>query len=112
MSEKPTRLTIVLAVLAAIGATQAFAGDAEAGKKKAGEICQACHGEGGGKPLMPDYPILAGQHEDYMVATLRKYKNGKRDNPIMKGIVATLSDQDIENVAAYFSRQKGLFLRY
>jgi cytochrome c553 len=109
---KTRKVTIALATLAVLGAGQAGAGDSEAGKKKAAEVCNACHGEGGGKPIMPDYPILAGQHEDYIVATLHKYKNGKRDNPIMKGIVATLNEDDIRNVAAYFSQQKGLYLKY
>jgi cytochrome c553 len=106
------KLTISLAALAALTGAPASAGDAAAGQKKAAEVCNACHGEGGGKPIMPDYPIIAGQHEDYIVATLHKYKNGKRENPIMKGIVATLNEEDIRNVAAYFSQQKGLYLKY
>ena len=93
-------------------ASLASAGDIEAGKKKAGEVCAACHGPDGNKPLMPDYPILAGQHADYLAATLKKYKNGKRGNPIMKGMVAALSDEDIRNVSAYFAAQKGLVLKY
>lgn len=89
----------------------ANAGDIEAGKKKAAEVCAACHGPDGNSPV-PDFPKLAGQHADYMVSTLKKYKNGKRANPIMMGMAATLSDQDILNVAAYYAAQKGLELKY
>ena len=101
-----------LAAVAALSlATLTSAGDIEAGKKKAAEICSACHGPDGNSPA-PDFPKLAGQHADYMVSTLKKYKNGKRANPIMMGMAATLSDADIQNVSAYFAAQKGLELKY
>ncbi len=105
-----TQTLIALSIVSV--ATLANAGDIEAGKKKAGEVCAACHGPDGNKPLMPEYPILAGQHADYIAASLKKYKNGKRNNPIMMGMAATLSDEDILNVAAYFASQKGLELKY
>jgi cytochrome c553 len=91
--------------------TLAHASDIEAGKKKAAEVCAACHGPDGNSPV-PDFPKLAGQHADYMIATLKKYKNGKRANPIMMGMAATLSDEDIKNVAAYYASQTGLKLKY
>ena len=100
-----------VAIAALSLATLTHAGDIEAGKKKAAEICSACHGPDGNSPV-PDFPKLAGQHADYMVSTLKKYKNGKRANPIMMGMAATLSDEDILNVAAYFAAQKGLELKY
>ena len=101
-----------LAAVAALSlATLTSAGDIEAGKKKAAEICSACHGPDGNSPV-PDFPKLAGQHADYMVSTLKKYKNGKRANPIMMGMAATLSDADIHNVSAYYAAQKGLELKY
>ena len=103
---------VFVAIAALSLATLTRAGDIEAGKKKVAEVCAACHGPDGNKPLMPDYPILAGQHADYLAATLKKYKNGKRANPIMMGMAATLSDEDILNVAAYFAAQKGLELKY
>ena len=103
---------VFVAIVALSLATLTRAGDIEAGKKKVAEVCAACHGPDGNKPLMPDYPILAGQHADYLAATLKKYKNGKRANPIMMGMAATLSDEDILNVAAYFAAQKGLELKY
>lgn len=100
---------IIAAALALISAP-ALAGDAEAGKKKAAEVCAACHGPDGNSPT-PDFPRLAGQYEDYLAKALSDYKSGKRDNAIMKGFATALSDADIANVAAYFSRQKGLAVR-
>ena len=76
-------------------------GDAKAGQTKAA-ACAACHGADG-NPSDPQYPRLAGQYNLYLQRVLHEYKDGGRDNPIMKGMVATLSDQDIEDVAAYFS---------
>jgi cytochrome c553 len=102
---------ILIAASALTLATAVNAGDIEAGKKKAAEICAACHGPDGNSPA-PDFPKLAGQHADYMAATLKKYKNGKRANPIMMGMAATLTDEDIRNVSAYFAAQKGLELKY
>jgi cytochrome c553 len=101
----------LIAIAALSLATAAHAGDIEAGKKKAAEVCAACHGPDGNSPV-PDFPKLAGQHADYMIATLKKYKNGKRANPIMMGMAATLSDEDMKNVAAYYASQTGLNLKY
>jgi cytochrome c553 len=101
-------LTIaMLAALGALGATPvAWAkGDADLGKAKAAQICAACHGPQGDKPSAPDQPILAGQHDDYLVKALSDYKSGKRDNPIMKGFASALSKKDIEDLAAWFSSQ-------
>jgi cytochrome c553 len=97
---------ILLSLLVATVAVTANAkGNVEEGKKKA-ETCKACHGEGGAKPILPEYPVLAGQHEDYLVAVLNQYKSGKRQNAIMKGFAAALSPQDIRDLAAYFSKEK------
>jgi cytochrome c553 len=83
---------------------EARGGDVAAGAEKA-KTCAACHGEGGAKPIQPDYPILAGQHEDYLIATLKQYKSGKRKNEVMKGFAAALSEKDMRDLAAYFSKQ-------
>lgn len=96
---------IATLVFAALPLAAHAAGNAEAGKKKA-ETCKACHGEGGAKPILPEYPVLAGQHEDYLVAALSQYKSGKRQNAIMKGFSAALSAQDIRDLAAYFAKEK------
>lgn len=99
-----------LACAALIGAAPAALakGDPERGKSKS-EACKACHGEAGnGKPEFPDYPKLAGQHPDYIVRALEDYKSGERQNPIMKGFAATLSEQDREDLGAWFASQSGL----
>jgi cytochrome c553 len=103
------KLLIAAAALALISGP-AFAGDAEAGKKKATEVCAACHGPDGNSPT-PDFPRLAGQHEDYLAKALSDYKTGKRSNPVMGGMAAGLSDGDIANLAAYFASQRGLVQR-
>lgn len=100
-----SRLLIAVAALAVAGAAQA-AGNAEAGKQKAAQVCAACHGPEGNKPAAPENPILAGQHYDYLVKALQDYKSGKRNNAIMKGFAASLSKQDIEDLAAWFAGQK------
>lgn len=100
-----TRLVVLALALALAGAAQAR-GSAEAGKEKAAQICAACHGPTGAQPTAPENPILAGQHYDYLVRALRDYKSGKRDNVIMKGFAASLSRQDIEDLAAWFASQE------
>jgi cytochrome c553 len=79
-------------------------GNAEEGAKKS-ETCKTCHGEAGAKPIQPDYPVLAGQHYDYIVAVLTQYKAGKRKNAMMNGFAAALKSEDIQDLAAYFSSQ-------
>ncbi len=69
--------------------------------------CVACHGEDGNSPT-PNFPRIAGQHADYMFHSLKSYKNGDRKNPIMAGIVAPLSEEEMKNVAAFFASQNGL----
>jgi cytochrome c553 len=103
-----SRLVLTIAVL--VLATPALAGgNADAGKQKAAQVCAACHGAEGNQPTAPENPILAGQHPDYLVHALKDYKSGKRENPIMKGFAATLSTQDMEDLAAWFSsRPSGL----
>ena len=102
-------IAIVAAVLSLI-AGQAFAADIDAGKAKVTEVCSACHGVDGNS-TSPDFPRLAGQNEDYIRNALRSYQNGARKNPIMVSMAEGLSKQDIENVAAYFASQKGLFVK-
>jgi cytochrome c553 len=82
-------------------------GDAAAGKTIATEKCQACHGvDGNGTD--PQYPRLAGQHADYLVRALSDYQSGARNNAIMNGFAAGLSEQDMKDVAAWFASQSGL----
>ncbi len=99
------RLLALLVGFALAGAANA-AGNAASGKEKAAQVCAACHGPDGNKPSDPTQPILAGQHYDYLVRALTDYKVGRRNNPIMKGFASQLSKKDIEDLAAWFSRQK------
>ena len=78
----------------------------EAGKEKS-MACAACHGAEG-VSASPMFPTLAGQHADYIVHALKGYKTGARNNPIMQGSVAGLSEQDMIDLAAYFASQTGL----
>ena len=92
------------AALTLIHAGAQAAGDIDAGKEKSA-VCAACHGADGNSPN-PAFPILAGQYQDYLVRALADYKTGKRNNAIMAGFAATLSEQDREDLAAYFASQK------
>jgi cytochrome c553 len=96
---------LAVLVLALAGTAQAK-GNAEKGKAKAAQVCAACHGADGAKPVGPENPILAGQYPDYLVKALSDYKSGKRANPIMKAFADPLSKQDIEDLAAWFASQK------
>ena len=97
----------LLALVVALSlAGLAGAADREAGRKKAAEVCIACHGADGNKPSDPTQPVLAGQHEDYLARALTDYKIGRRNNPIMKGFASQLSKKDIEDLAAWFASQK------
>jgi cytochrome c553 len=102
---------VIAAIVFALPAVAfAASGDAEVGRKKS-EPCKACHGEAG-VSASPDFPNIAGQHADYITAVLNHYKNGKRKNPIMQGQVANLTQKDILDLAAYYSKQKGLRIVY
>ncbi|MHB1145849.1 MAG: c-type cytochrome [Thiobacillus sp.] len=85
-------------------------GNYEAGKAKS-TTCAACHGADGVSAI-PSFPKLAGQQRDYLYHALKDYKSGKRNNPLMAEQVKALSDADMLDLAMYFSRQKGLILKY
>ena len=101
---------VALAALALSAPAFAAKGNPEAGKAKA-EACKACHGETG-VSTAPEFPKIAGQHPDYIAMALKHYKLGKRKNPIMAGQVANLSDKDMLDLAAWFSTQSGLAIKY
>ena len=100
------KATFLVSLLSAVFSFNAYAqGDAEAGQAKAA-MCFACHGTDGNS-IAPNFPNLAGQGEKYMVKQLHDFKaNDARKDSTMIGMVAALSDQDMENVAAFFSAQK------
>ena len=90
------------ALLGFVVAAQA-AGEAQAGKTKAG-ACAGCHGANG-EGVKPN-PALAGKSEVEIVEALKDYKSGKRANPIMKTFATPLSDQDMANLGAYYASLK------
>jgi cytochrome c553 len=93
-----------MATVLATGGVQA-AGDAAAGQAKAA-VCGACHGVDGNS-LVPNWPKLAGQHPEYIKKQFLAFKNGERSDPSMTAQAQMLAtDQDVEDVAAYFSSQK------
>ncbi len=96
-----TLITVLLLIITSVDAA-----DPERGKEVSKQ-CVSCHGEDGNSPT-PNFPRLAGQHQDYLFHALESYKTGARKNAIMAGIVAALSEEDMKNVAAYFSVQQGL----
>ena len=96
----------LILALVCFSAQALAAGDAPSGKQKA-QTCAACHGPDGNSPTGPDFPRLAGQYYDYLLKALRDYKAGARKNPIMGGQVASLSSQDMADLAAFYSSQKG-----
>jgi cytochrome c553 len=102
-----TILTIGLMLAVSV---HAYAGDPAAGHRKS-QTCVACHGPDGNSPT-PDFPKLAGQHYDYLLKALKDYKSGARKNPIMAPMIAPLTVRDMEDLAAYYSAQKGLTLKY
>jgi cytochrome c553 len=96
------RPLLVLLVCISVTPAWAQAGDAAAGKAKAA-TCAACHGPDGNS-VNPEWPKIAGQHAAYTQAQLEAFKQGThRSNPLMAGIVAPLSEQDMQDLAAYYS---------
>ena len=93
------------AAVAAAPEAPAAPGDAKAGQTKAG-ACAACHGIDG-NATDPQYPRLAGQHERYIARQLHLFKSGQRQNPIMMGMAAPLSAQDMRDIGAFYATQKG-----
>lgn len=93
-----------LAVAAMLAAANASAGDSAAGKVKA-EACLGCHGAPGVSNAYPTYhvPKVSGQHADYIVAALKGYASGERGHKTMQAQAATLSDQDMADIAAFFA---------
>ncbi len=77
----------------------------EQAKKIVTNLCIACHGIDGNSPL-PANPNLSGQHAGYITKQLMQFKNGERDNAVMKGMVANLTEQDMINLGSYFEQQK------
>jgi cytochrome c553 len=86
----------------------AQAGNPARGQELAANVCASCHGLDGNLVLADDYPKLGGQHADYLVFALKAYRSGDRENAVMAPFARDLSDRDIRDLAAWFSRQEGL----
>jgi cytochrome c553 len=96
------KISALAVALLALGLTNvAIAGDAAAGKEKAA-ACVACHGADG-IATQAIYPNLAGQQEEYLALATKAYRDGARNNDLMKMFVMSLTDADIENLAAYYA---------
>jgi len=94
------QLLVSACLLAASGGASS-AGDVKAGRAKA-MMCQACHGLDG-LSKTPDAPNIAGQTEQYIAAQLQAFKAGTRKSDAMSVVAPSLSDNDVEDLAAYFS---------
>lgn len=102
---------LLIATCLALGGPVAFAleGDAQAAQAKT-SMCMGCHGIPGYRTAFPDvYPVpkLGGQHAGYLVRALQAYRDGERSHPTMRAIAASLSDQDMADLAAYYSAAGG-----
>ena len=98
-------LGFVLLLVAGASLAQAPAGNAEAAKSKI-SMCIGCHGIPGYKTVYPHVyrvPMITGQQPVYIVNALQAYKSGARSHPSMRGIAQSLSDQDMADLAAYYS---------
>ncbi|MBS0462717.1 MAG: cytochrome c [Proteobacteria bacterium] len=95
------RILTACILLAASGVVMAK-GDPGAGANKA-KPCMACHGNNFDAEGDGQYPRLAGQYQDYLARALHEYANRERANPIMQGMVSSLSDTDIDDITAYIS---------
>ena len=112
--KNPVRSMIALVTLSgALGlslnaaAQDAKAGDAKAGEKKA-QMCIGCHGIPDYKASFPEVfrvPMIAGQNAKYIVSALTQYKKGDRKHPTMRSVAASLSEQDMADLAAFYSTQ-------
>lgn len=101
---KPLAAVLATAALAVLMAPAALAkGNAEAGASKAA-LCTACHGVNGNS-ANPEWPTLAGQSARYIEEQLRLFRAGHRNNAVMYPLAMALTDEDIADLAAYFSTQ-------
>jgi cytochrome c553 len=99
---------LALAGIANMSAAAEIVGDAKAAENKV-SMCIGCHGIPGYKATFPEVysvPKLGGQSAKFIETALKAYQKGERKNPSMRGIAASLSDQDIADVAAYYAQQK------
>ncbi len=98
-----SRAALVASLCAlALSTAPALAYDAEAGRRKAEETCTPCHGKGGISEQLT-VPSIGGQWNDYLVLALYQYRNDHRPSEVMGPLAAPLTDNDLGNLAAYYS---------
>jgi cytochrome c553 len=100
---KKTIIILATVLLASFSSSIIAAGDAEAGQTKSA-TCMGCHGLAGNSEIA-SFPKLAGQGEAYLLKQLQNFKSGERNNAIMAGVASLLSEQDMMDLAAYYSIQ-------
>ena len=99
---------LALAGIANVAAAADVVGNAKAAENKV-SMCIGCHGISGYKASFPEVyqvPMLGGQSEKYLESALKAYQKGERKNPTMRGIAASLSEQDMADLATYYAQQK------
>ena len=101
---KTSYIGAILIGLSGLMSFALIAADSEAGKTKSA-LCAGCHGVDGNS-ANGVWPILAGQHASYLVKQMKNFKSAERTDPIMQGMVAALNEEDMQDIAAYFSSQK------
>lgn len=99
------KLALIFTTILVLISIQSFAGGDVAKGKAKSVTCIGCHGVDGNS-LVPSFPKIAGQNEDYLLKELKDFKTGVRIDSVMLGIVAPLTDTDIANLAAYYASQK------
>ena len=102
MKKSLIAFSVSFALLNMPGIAQA-AGDVEAGQSKS-TSCTNCHGDEGNS-MMPLFPKLAAQNAGYLVKQMQAFKDGSRSGPMMASMVARLSDEDMQDIAAYYQAQ-------
>jgi cytochrome c553 len=104
-------IAVALIVTAPLAVAQQAApqkGDAKAAHDRKIAMCIGCHGIPGYKTAFPSVyhvPKIAGQQPAYIISSLRAYKSGERSHPSMRGIAASLTDQDMADLAAYYGAE-------
>lgn len=101
-------LSAALGASGAVLANEPIKGDIESGRQQ-NSMCIGCHGIPGYKASFPEVysvPMIAGQNEQYIIVALRAYANGERSHPTMNAISASLSEQDMADLAAYYANLK------
>jgi len=108
LSQKTIFAILMLAAAPALAQQPALVGDPGAAKQKIA-MCEGCHGIPGYRTAYPEVysvPMLGGQSSVYLANALHAYKAKQRSHPSMRGIAASLSDQDIADLAAYYAGEK------